>query len=135
MCLFMSRLPLRFFGRALDRANDALVGAAAADVGAHVLDDLGTRRLRFLLEQIGGAHDLAGLAVAALRYVFRKPGLLHRMAGVGRKPLNGCDRLAGLLRELRLARIGALAVDVHHAGAAEPRTATELGAGELKALA
>src|SRR3954462_7799776 len=47
MCLFMSRLPRR----ALDRAHDSWVGPAPADVGAHVLDDLGTRRLRFLLEQ------------------------------------------------------------------------------------
>src|SRR5688572_11794665 len=44
MCWFMSRLPRR----ALDGAHDALIGAAAADVGAHVLDDLGARRLRFL---------------------------------------------------------------------------------------
>src|SRR5687767_12020444 len=58
MFLFMSRLPRR----ALDRAHDALVGAAAADVRAHVLDDLGARRLRLLLEQICRAHDLAGLA-------------------------------------------------------------------------
>src|SRR6476620_10859337 len=34
--LFMSRLPRR----ALDRAHDALIGAAAAEIGAHVLDDL-----------------------------------------------------------------------------------------------
>src|SRR5215217_9445991 len=39
MCLVMSRLPRR----ALDRARDPLIGAAAADIGAHVLDDLGAR--------------------------------------------------------------------------------------------
>src|SRR3954447_3211842 len=74
MGLFMSRL-LR---GALDRAHDALISPAAADVGAHVLDDLGARRLRILLEQIGRAHDLAGLAIAALRYSVGKPGFLHR---------------------------------------------------------
>ena len=64
---------------ALDRAHDALIGSAAADVGAHVLDDLGARRLRLLLEQVGRAHDLAGLAVAALRHLLGEPGLLQRV--------------------------------------------------------
>src|SRR6516225_395391 len=41
MCLFMSRLPCG----ALDRTHDALIGAAAADVAAHVFDDLCARRL------------------------------------------------------------------------------------------
>src|SRR4051794_16653561 len=131
MGLFMSRL-LR---GALDRAHDALVGAAAADVRAHVLDDLGARRLGLLLEQIGRAHDLAGLAVAALRHPLGEPGLLHRMAGVGGQALDGGHRLAGDLRHLRLAGEGALAVDVHHAGAAQPGAAAELGAGELEILA
>src|SRR5262245_8892283 len=63
--LFMSCLP----GRALDRAHDALVGAAAAEIGAHVLDDLLARRLGIVLEQVGRAHDLARLTVAALRHL------------------------------------------------------------------
>src|SRR5207253_10932242 len=45
MCLFMSRL-LR---GALDRAHNALVGTAAAEVGAHVRDDFGARRVGLLL--------------------------------------------------------------------------------------
>src|SRR5471032_2176008 len=36
ICAFMSDLPRR----ALDCAHDALIGAATADVGAHVFDDL-----------------------------------------------------------------------------------------------
>src|SRR5437016_7657739 len=83
-CWFMSRLPRR----ALDRAHDALIGPAAADVRAHVLDDLRARRLRILLEQIGRAHDLSGLAVAALRHLLGEPRLLHRMAGVWRQSLD-----------------------------------------------
>src|SRR5215207_7440603 len=126
VCLFMSRLPRR----ALDRANDPLVGAAAADVGAHVLDDLGAGGLRFLLEQIGRAHDLAGLAVSALRHVLGEPGLLHRMARIRRQSFDRGDRLAGQFRELCLARIGALAVDVHHAGAAQSGATAEFCAGE-----
>src|SRR5947209_15661170 len=46
MGLFMSRL-LR---GAFDRAHDALIGPAAANVGAHVLDDLGAGRLRLVLQ-------------------------------------------------------------------------------------
>src|SRR5262245_53729307 len=49
----------------MDRGADALVGAAAADVG-HRRVDVGIGRLRLLLQQRDGGHDLAGLAVAAL---------------------------------------------------------------------
>src|SRR5580704_9651406 len=75
MGLFMSRLPRG----ALDRAHDALIGSTAADIGAHVFDDLCAGRLRFLLEQVDRAHDLARLAVAALRHLLGEPGLLHRV--------------------------------------------------------
>src|SRR5262245_13344413 len=77
--LFMSRLPRC----TLDRAHNALIGAAAAEIGAHVLDDLIARRLGLLLQEIGRAHDLAGLAVAALRHALGKPGLLQGMIAVG----------------------------------------------------
>src|SRR5689334_23388713 len=70
LCAFMSRLPRR----ALDRAHDALIGAAPADVGAHVLDDLLVCRFRIMLEQVRGAHDLAALTVATLRHPLGKPG-------------------------------------------------------------
>src|SRR6478609_4023073 len=112
--LFMSRLPRG----ALDRAHDALIGPAAADVGVHVLDNLVAGRLRLLAEQVGCAHDLAGLAVAALRHLLREPCLLQRMAGIGRQALDGGHRLACHLRNLCLAGERALAVDMHHAGAA-----------------
>src|SRR5215475_1283991 len=117
--LFMSRLPC---GK-LDRPYDALIGAAPADIRAHVLDDLRAGWLRVLSKEVGRAHDLAGLAIAALRHSLGEPGFLHRMRGVGRQALDGGDRPAGHLRELRLAREGALAVDVHHAGAAQPGAA------------
>src|SRR4051812_9800324 len=58
----MSCLPRR----ALDSPHDALIGAAAADICVHVLDNLVARRIWLLLEEISGAHDLARLAVAAL---------------------------------------------------------------------
>src|SRR6185436_7701117 len=53
---------------ALDRAYDPRIGAAAADVRAHVLHDLLAARVAVFPEERRGAHDLAGLAVAALRH-------------------------------------------------------------------
>src|ERR1700752_4947000 len=64
---------LHFARRALDRGDDVVVGAAAADVALHVLDDLLARRLAVLLEQCGRGHDLPRLAVAALRHLLRDP--------------------------------------------------------------
>src|SRR5215469_12175837 len=46
--------------RALDGADDAGIGAAAAEIGAHMLDDLSARRMRILLQERRCAHDLAG---------------------------------------------------------------------------
>src|SRR5262249_16768037 len=68
---------------ALDGADDARIGAAATDIGRHVLDDLRARRFRIVRQQVGGAHDLARLAVAALRHLLGEPGLLYRVRRVG----------------------------------------------------
>ena len=54
------------------------------------------------------------------------------MRRIRRKPLDRGHFLAGNIRHLRLARERALAVDMHHAGAAEADAAAELGAGELE---
>src|SRR3954454_18566965 len=110
----MSCLPRR----ALDSPHDALIGAAAADICVHVLDNLVARRIWLLVEQISGAHDLARLAVAALRYMLREPCLLQRMAGIVRQTFDCGYRLAGHLGNLGLAGERALAVNMHHAGAA-----------------
>src|SRR6266705_3345174 len=48
--------------------TDALISAAAADVG-HRRVDVCVRRVGVFLEQRRSRHDLPGLAVAALRYV------------------------------------------------------------------
>src|SRR5947199_6868826 len=97
---------------------DALIGAAATDIG-HRLVDVLVGRLRLAGEQRGGGHDLAGLAIAALRYVDRGPRLLHGMRGVGREPLDGDDLLLGgeIVKPDR-ARALHYAVDMHGAGAA-----------------
>src|SRR5262249_45955406 len=71
---------------ALDRAHDALIGPAAADIRAHVLDNLLAGGLGILLEQVRRTHDLAGLAIAALRHSLGQPSLLHRMGGIRHSP-------------------------------------------------
>src|SRR5580704_1366890 len=82
-------------GRHVHRLADALVGAAATDIG-HRLVDVLVGRLRGALEEGCRGHDLAGLAVAALRHVDRKPCLLHGMRARGREALDG-DDLVGRL--------------------------------------
>ncbi len=59
---------------AMDRAPDADISAAAADIG-EIGVDVGVARLRMLLEERRRRHDLPGLAVAALRHVLGEPGL------------------------------------------------------------
>jgi hypothetical protein len=54
------------------------------------------------------------------------------MRGIRRKPLDGRHLLAGNIRHLRLARKRALAVDMHHGGAAEANAAAKLGAGKFE---
>src|SRR5215469_2366763 len=53
------------FGGAVNGFADALVSAAAADVAAHAVVDVGIGGIRFLSEQGSGRHDLAALAIAA----------------------------------------------------------------------
>ena len=74
---------LALLSGALDRAHDAWIGAAAADVAVHVGDDLLARRLLVLRQQFRRLHDLAGLAVAALRHLLGDPCLLQRMTRIG----------------------------------------------------
>src|SRR5438034_902200 len=109
---------------------DALVGAAAADVG-HRGVDIGVARLGILLEQRSGRHDLPGLAVAALRHVERRPGFLHRMRTGRGEPLDGHDPVAGLdFADRNGAGAPHLAVDVHGTGAALRDAAAVLRAGQ-----
>src|SRR5881396_1366696 len=126
---------LDHFGRHVHARADALVGAAAADVG-HRRVDIGVARLRVFPEQRSGRHDLSGLAVAALRHVERRPGPLHRM-GAGRgEPFDGDDPVAGLdFADRNGAGAPHLAVDVHGTGAALRDAAAVLRAGQASLFA
>src|SRR5574341_230324 len=128
------RLP-GFIGRTLDRGDDLVVGAAAADIALHVLDDLRARGFLVLRQERGRGHDLARLAVAALRRLLGNPRFLQRMVGRGRQSFDGRDLLPGDRRDRRDARARRLAVDVHGAGAALGDAAPELGAGEPELVA
>src|SRR5690348_3511569 len=116
---------------AMDGGADALVRAAATDVG-HRRVDVGVRGMRRFREQRRGRHDLPRLAVAALRHVFLDPGALHGVAAVGRQPFDRGDRLPGDARNRCGARPHRLAVDVDGARAAQRHAASELGPGEAE---
>src|SRR3954471_4012632 len=125
----------RATGCHVDRFADALIGAAAADVGHRRVNVL-VGRPRVLLQERRRRHDLAGLTVAALRHVDRRPGLLHRMRRVRRKPLDGDDLVGGLdAADRNRARAHHFAVDVHRAGAALRDAAAVFRAGQADVLA
>src|SRR5262245_33171380 len=66
-------------GGASYRAQDAIVGAAPAQMYVQLGTDLGLRRRRIAGEQCRRAHDDAGQAVAALARLLLDEGLLQRM--------------------------------------------------------
>src|SRR6267143_506777 len=104
-----------FSRRALDRGDDLVVGAAAAEVARHVLHDLLASRVFRLGEERGRGHDLARLAVAALRHLLGDPRLLQRVIALGRQPFDGGDSLSLNRRYRGDARARRRAVDVHRA--------------------
>src|SRR6185437_11680754 len=111
------RFALRGCGCPLDRAADAWVAAAAAQVANAV--DVGVGWFRFARQQVDGRHDLAGLAVAAQDGVFVDPGLLHRVQRAVRFR-QALDRGDVLVREVgHRQRAGALELAAHqHAACA-----------------
>src|SRR5262249_17353853 len=121
--------------RALDRGDDAVIGAAPAEVRLHVLDDLAAAGAAVLLEERRGAHDLARLAVAALRHLLRHPRLLQWVLRVGREPFDGRDGLPCHVLDLEQAGESGLAVDMDRARAALADAAAVLGAGHAEVLA
>ena len=134
-----------------DRLDDVGIGAAAADVAAHALAQLGIGQLRRrgqvggdvagdagldLVEHRHGRADLPGRAVAALIAVVLDEGGLHRMQVLRRaEPLDGGDAVALVHHRQRQAGVDPPPVDDHRAGAALAVVAALLGAGEMQMLA
>src|SRR5438876_9929171 len=100
----------------LNSGGDTLIAAAAADVAAHRVVDLGLGRVLRRRQQRGGLHDLAGLAIAALRDIQGAPSLLHRVIPVAIEALDRCYRAAAGIADGRGASTGSLAVDMDRAG-------------------
>src|ERR1700734_230963 len=130
ICLPMASRSL--LGGPLDGAEDARIGAAAADIAVHVADDVVAARILIGRKQRRGLHDLPGLAIAALRHLQVEPGLLQRMVAIGRQALDGGDAFARHHGDRRLARAHRLAVEMHRAGAAHAGAAAVFRAGELE---
>src|SRR6267143_3703335 len=126
---------LCFSRRALDRGDDLVVGAAAAQVARHVLHDLLARRVFRLRKQCRSGHDLARLAVAALRHLLGDPRLLQRMIAVLRQALDGGDFLALHRRYRSDARSRRHTIQVNRARAALRHAAAEFRAGEPELVA
>src|SRR5215831_9023069 len=122
--------------RALDRAQDAHMRAAAALEAAERLFDLRVGRLLGLIEECGCRHDPAVDAVAALRHLLLHIGLLDRMRLLGRAEAGeGDDLAAAYRRDRRHAGAHRLAVDVHGAGAALRQAAAEMRIVERELVA
>src|SRR4030095_16246946 len=121
-------------GRPVHRLANAVMGAAAADVG-HGVVDVPIGRFGLLLQEGRRGHDLAGLAVAALWHVDRRPGFLHGVRAGGRQTFDGDDLVGGLhTADREDAGAYELPVDVHGAGAALRDAATILGARQADLL-
>src|SRR5205807_9754889 len=131
---FESALMSRSLRGPVDRRPDALIGAAAANVG-HRGVDVGVRGVRLLGEQRRRGHDLARLAVAALRHVFRDPRPLYGVGAVLRQAFDRGDALVGDSRNGQHARSGRRAIQMHRTRAALGDAAAELRACETERVA
>ena len=118
------------------RGDDVGVGAAAADVAAHLFADFVVRAGAALLDGADRRHDLAGRAVAALEGIVLDERRLHRMqAAIVGQALDRGDRLALAHHRQRQAGHDAPAIQQDGAGAALAEAAALLGAGQVQPVA
>ena len=85
----------------MNRAPNAVVRPAAAQVAGHRLRNLIVGGLRSLGQQSRRGHDLTGLTISALRNLLLDPRLLQRMQSTSGQALNGGDVFRGGLRDWR----------------------------------
>src|SRR5215217_8660370 len=122
--------------RAHYRADDAVMGAAAAEIGGKRRAHVVLLRLRVALKQIGRGHDHPVDAIAALCRLLLDKGGLQRVRLLPRaETLDGGDLV--LIEEPDRHHAGAhgRAVDEYRAGAALRQPATELGTVKFEIVA
>ena len=122
-------------GRLLDGLNNHGVGAATAQVCAHLVNDFLSARVGVASEQARRPHYLARLAITALCDLKINPGFLQRMIGRFRQALNRRDLFVRYRRHRCQAGIGRLAIDMHRTGATLTDTTAEFGAGQFEVFA
>src|SRR5438093_7645037 len=133
MALPLSRRHL--LGSPLDGLDDVVVAGAAAEVAFQPVADLGLRRPRRALEELGGRHDHARSAEPALQAVLFPEAFLDRMQlAVLGHALDGFHLRALALDGQERTGLHRQAVDVHGAGAALAGVAAHMGAGEPREL-
>src|SRR6185312_7810609 len=113
---------------AVNRAADATVRAAPADVDGHRVVDVVVGGTWVRGQESGGRHDLPRLTVAALGHVFLDPRLLQPVPVLRGQAFDGGHLVAGSGGDGRHARAHRLAVQMDGAGAALAHAAPELGA-------
>src|SRR5262245_3092140 len=123
-------------GRPFDRLDDVHIARAATDVALDRLANFRLARARVGIEEVLRGHQHPGRAVAALEGVRVAECLLERVElSVLREPFDRVDRGAvGLDREHHAA-LDRIAVVEDGAGAAIPRVAADVRAGQLEVVA
>ena len=120
----------------LHSGDDVRICAAAADVSIHGLLDVVVRWPDRFGHHRHSRHDLTRGAVAALIAVVLDEGGLHGMQMIRlADALDGRDLIRRVHHGKRQARVHALAVHMHRAGAALAVIAALLGAGQVQVFA
>src|SRR5580704_2339084 len=114
------------------RAQNAIVGAAPAQMDVQLGTDLRLRRRRIAAEQRRGSHDDAGQAVAALARLLIDKSLLQRMRrNLAAQPLDRGDLPTLRGRYWGVAGLDAAPVQQDRAASAHAGAAAEPGALEF----
>ena len=118
------------------RVDDVLVGAAAAEVAAHSMEDLILGGRRVGPEEALCGDDLTRGAIAALEGVVFNKGLLDLTEFLTiQKPFDGGDFGSFGLKRQSQAGVSGTVVDQHRARTALAPLAGRLGAGDAEAFA
>src|SRR5882672_1559196 len=132
---FRSSDPPAGLRRLEDRADDPVMGPAAAQIAGKSEPDLGLARLLVAVEQRLGQHDHAGDAVAALRRLLLNESGLQRVRSLdGAEAFERGDLRLPERADWRDAGAHRGAVDEYDARPALAKPAAELGGIEAKII-